>query len=504
MSVRRSTSWGFRLGRFIIVGIAVVLLASITCIGATMANNFDAKKATAIQVIQPAATKISPATRARWDQVVASPPATPGNGAPAAPPPRLMSNVVGMSEAEAIASLRELDMGISKQGAELSNFGQGRVTRTDPAALLPLARATPIKYWLASGQNTVPRLRGATEESAARLLQASGFTMGKIGFRESKDAAGQVVASDPKEGTVAPVGSAVALTLNVVPVNDLEMHWVPGVVGLTETPATIVIQKAGYQPENRGEQPSTLQQGMVIATDPVAGTSLDQGAIVGYRLASGRSTVPSLKGLTVAQAQQALITAGFQTGRLFYQYDQGAAGLVLDSSPATGSQAPLGSEVSLLFSNDQLRVPDVRFMTLAKARKVLLKSGFAVQTTMDALAITVPDRVIRQGPNPGPLEFAPLGTVVRLTVSIPWLALAALGGGTLIVLVGTTTAIRRRWWFRAHPIGTHVVLEAPQPPTAIRDLTLAGPALHLRVRSESSRASVTEPVTIVRKGVLND
>lgn len=501
MSVSRSTWWKLHPGRFVTVGIAAVLLASVTCIGAPMANTFDAKKVAATQGIQPAATKINPAARARWYQVVALPPS--GNAGPATPTPRLMPNVVGMSEAEAIASLRQLDMRIGKQGDDLSRFGQGRVTRTDPVALMPLARGTPIKYWVASGQNTVPRLRGATEESAARLLRASGFAVGTIAFRASKEGAGQVIASVPEEGTAAPVGSAVALTLNAVPLNDI---WplVPSVVGLAETQATRVLQNAGYQFENLGEQPSTLEKGTVIATDPAAGTALPGGAVVRYRLASGQSIVPSLKGLAVAQAQRALTTAGFRVGRLVYQYDQGAPGRLLDSSPASGSRAPIGSAVSLLFSNDQLRVPDVRSMTLAKARLTLLESGFAVDTTVDATAMVAPNHVIRQGPNPGPLEFAPRGTLVRLTVSPPWLPVIALAGGTLIVLGGTATAVRRRWWFQRQPIQTQVVLGPPQPPAVLHDLTLTGPALHLRVHPESGQTSVTEPVSIVRKEVRDD
>lgn len=502
MSVSCLTWWKLHPGRVIILGIAAVLLASVTCMGATMDNSFDAKKVAATQGIQRAATKISPAARARWYQVAASPPW--GNVGPAAPTPRLMPNVVGMSEAEAIASLRQLDVRISKQGDELSSFGHGRVTRTNPEALMPLARGIPIKYWVASGQNPVPRLRGATEESAARLLRASGFAVGTIAFRESKDGAGRVIATVPEEGTDAPVGSTVALTLNAVPLNDLSLPWVPSVIGLAEPQATRVLQNAGYQFENLGEQPSTLEQGTVIATDPVAGTALPGGAVVRYRLASGQSIVPSLKGLAVAQAQRALITAGFRVGKLVYQYDQGAPGRLLDSSPTSGSQAPIGSAVSLRFSNDQLRVPDVRSMTPAKARLTLFKAGFAVDATVDATAIVAPNHVIGQGPNPGPLEFAPRGTLVRLTVSPPWLPVIALASGTLIVLGGTATAVRRRWWFQRPPIQTQVVLGPPQPPAVLRDLTLTGPALHLRVHPESGQTSVTEPVSIVRKEVRDD
>ena len=55
----------------------------------------------------------------------------------------------------------------------------------------------------------------------------------------------------------------------------------------------------------------------------------------------------------------------------------GAAGQVLDVSPASGSQVPIGSGVTLYVSNAQSKVPNVVGQDLNTARAALEQAGFA-------------------------------------------------------------------------------------------------------------------------------
>jgi hypothetical protein len=76
--------------------------------------------------------------------------------------------VVGLIEANAAATIERSHLHAVRRGEEPSARGRGQVTRTDPGAGTTLKRGMPVGYWLATGENA---------------------------------------------GTVAPVNSAVALTL---------------------------------------------------------------------------------------------------------------------------------------------------------------------------------------------------------------------------------------------------------------------------------------------------
>jgi beta-lactam-binding protein with PASTA domain len=86
---------------------------------------------------------------------------------PIAPLPRIaVPLVVGFTQQDAAATLRRANLRAVYRGAELSRLEAGRITRTDPAAGAGLQRGSLVGYWVANGQNVVPRnITAATQAS---------------------------------------------------------------------------------------------------------------------------------------------------------------------------------------------------------------------------------------------------------------------------------------------------------------------------------------------------
>lgn len=67
---------------------------------------------------------------------------------------------------------------------------------------------------------------------------------------------------------------------------------VPAVVGSAQKDAAVTIVRAGLRAQYLGTEPSGLPAGSVTRTNPVAGTQLSRGALVGYWVASGAAPPP--------------------------------------------------------------------------------------------------------------------------------------------------------------------------------------------------------------------
>jgi beta-lactam-binding protein with PASTA domain len=74
--------------------------------------------------------------------------------------------VVGFRQQDAAATIQRANLRAVYRGAELSRLEAGRITRTDPAAGARLQRGSLVGYWVANGQNVVPRnITAATQAS---------------------------------------------------------------------------------------------------------------------------------------------------------------------------------------------------------------------------------------------------------------------------------------------------------------------------------------------------
>ncbi|MBV9003553.1 MAG: PASTA domain-containing protein, partial [Solirubrobacterales bacterium] len=185
--------------------------------------------------------------------------------------------------------------------------------------------------------------------------------------------------------------------------------------------------------------------GVVIAQDPQGDTKADEGSTVSLTVSQGpgNATVPSVEGLSVAQAKQAITRAGLKPGRVvLFSSTQFNAGQVTGTDPAAGQSIPAGTAVTIFESSGkpQIAVPDVTGDTEANARTVLEADHFNVATSTQTSSTVPAGNVISQSPTGG--SQATQGSTVALVIATapPTASVPNVTGQTADAASGTLTA----------------------------------------------------------------
>lgn len=148
---------------------------------------------------------------------------------------------------------------------------------------------------------------------------------------------GSVIDSSPT-GSV-PEGSVITVNVSSGPATES----IPSLTGATCAGATTTLGRLGLHAQCTNAYNQTVPAGQVISWSPT-GTAL-QGATIVVRVSLGPPPVivPTVVGLTVAQAISALEASGLVPGSL-----QGPlSGTVFESDPAQGASVPQGTSVVL-------------------------------------------------------------------------------------------------------------------------------------------------------------
>jgi beta-lactam-binding protein with PASTA domain len=141
------------------------------------------------------------------------------------------------------------------------------------------------------------------------------------------------------------------------------------------------------------------------------------GVAAAYLLSGGdKVTVPSVQGLTLAQAQDRLTDAGL-SGEAVPVESDAEDGTVVSTEPGAGSEVDKGSSVLLRVSSGPgtVPVPDVVGQKLERARQRLEEAGFTVAEPVEQADEADPGTVIAQ--DPGANRQAEADATVTLTVS---------------------------------------------------------------------------------------
>jgi beta-lactam-binding protein with PASTA domain/predicted Ser/Thr protein kinase len=210
-------------------------------------------------------------------------------------------------------------------------------------------------------------------------------------------------------------GGAVAAYLLTRPVKKI----VPTVVNESLSVASTNVQNAGFS-VNTINVTSDHPAGVVIRQDPQGGVKADQGSTVTLTVSQGpgNTTVPSVGGLTFAQARQKILQVGLKVGRRQNQSsDQYPAGQVIGTDPAAGQSPPVGTAVTIIVSSGKplVNVPDVTGESEGDAKAALQRANFNITTTTTTTS-SVPDgNVVSQSPSGG--TQAASGSTVTLVIA---------------------------------------------------------------------------------------
>jgi serine/threonine-protein kinase len=280
---------------------------------------------------------------------------------------------------------------------------------------------------LRSNTVEVPKVTGATLDSAVSTLNTEGFSVGEV-IRVQRDAPmNRVLDQDP-------VGEAdrdcaffgwfcsdpkVDLTVSAGP-GQVE---VPDVSGQSRDDAEQALDEAGLGVAVETRPDNDVPVDAVIETDPAAGQSVRRGTQVTLIVSSGPSqvAVPPVVGQTLNAAQQQLSARGLESSSTEQDSDR-PKGEVISQSPNAGTRVDPGSTVSLVVSRGPVKpatvnVPNVVGQTRADAVSELRALGLAPDIQEQSTSIQPQDgRVTDQ--NPGGGSTVNEGTRIVLIVGV--------------------------------------------------------------------------------------
>ena len=163
---------------------------------------------------------------------------------------------------------------------------------------------------------------------------------------------------------------------------------------------------------------TTVASGVVVSTDPKAGTSVKKNSSVNLVLSAGPPvSVPSVVDQSLAQAEQLLGAAGLGYTTKFVPSNK-PVGQILAQDPAAETKVTAGSKVTLTVSGTQTStpVPSVLGLSPSSAGAKLQQASLNVGNQLSGCSGQFPSGQV-QSQNPAPNAAVPPQTTVNIVVS---------------------------------------------------------------------------------------
>lgn len=251
-------------------------------------------------------------------------------------------SLVGLSR-EAAAT-RASEAGVAMNVEErTSDDPAGVIVGQSPAAGEWVSDGGTVTVFVSRGPPPVPvpDVTGFPEGDATLALAAEGFVVEVVPSFDENVAAGLVLRTDPAATTNAPPDSPVQLVVSAGPAPVP----VPDVVDATYDEAVATLANSRFTATRVDEFSDTVENGVVIRTDPAAGTELERDSSVTVVVSRGPEpvAVPSLEDMSVEAASTALRQLGLVPD--VEDYEPG--GEVRAQDPDPGTQLKRGDKVTL-------------------------------------------------------------------------------------------------------------------------------------------------------------
>ena len=238
----------------------------------------------------------------------------------------------------------------------------GIVFSQNPEGGETVDEGTTVELKVSSGSEAspVPNVIGSQIEQARSRLAAEGFTNVREEPTVDEEAPiGEVVDQDPGPEDEVPKDAEIVLFVSTGPAD----RPVPDVVGRPVAEASNLLGQAGFTVSQTSEASSTVDEGRVIRTNPAEGTPTPKGTTVTVVVSTGpaEETVPSVEGLTEANAINTLNSRGFQavvSDQTEVTSDPTLDGRVFSQTPGANATAPAGSVVTITLYRFEEPPPD--------------------------------------------------------------------------------------------------------------------------------------------------
>jgi serine/threonine-protein kinase len=281
------------------------------------------------------------------------------------------------------------------------------------------------------GRVTVQDVTGETQAAAVKALRGQGLTPIVTLTANAHVPSGLVIGTTPPGGTVVGKGARVSVVVSSGP----GIVALPNVNGKKSAEATKILREKGFQPTVHSQSSDSVEDGVVISTDPAAGIEVQVGSPVTVLVSSGPKevSVPEVTGEAQADATATLAAAGLKVAVSKREVAEPAAGTVISQSPAAGSRLKLGDKVTIVTAQalKQVVAPSVAGQSEAQAQATLNGAGFASRSV--SRTVTDPSKVgivVQQSPEAG-RKLTPGATVT--------IAVGALAQQTTSTSTTTTT-----------------------------------------------------------------
>jgi beta-lactam-binding protein with PASTA domain len=199
-----------------------------------------------------------------------------------------LPNLRGDTVAAALQKLAELGL----TGAQVpisSKLASGTVVRTDPEPG-PVKPGSVVTLFISNGNVKVPNVIGMTCDEATQTLQGYNLTANCIDSASDTAPSGEVFAQSPSAGQPAPQGGTVNLQVSTGP----EQVTVPDVTHTDYNSAKGLLHDQDLHAVRQdclSSDPS-IPDGVVVSTDPPAGTAVDPKSSVTVYTQDSTSITP--------------------------------------------------------------------------------------------------------------------------------------------------------------------------------------------------------------------
>ncbi|MCL6593421.1 MAG: Stk1 family PASTA domain-containing Ser/Thr kinase, partial [Alicyclobacillus sp.] len=210
-----------------------------------------------------------------------------------------------------------------------------------------VAAYTLVMHLLQVPNVKLPDVRGKQADQAVALLRSAGFQVTEK-QAVNPQPAGVVYDENPPAGSEVKEGREVTLWVSKGP-QQLQM---PDLSGVPVDEAVQQLVNMGLSKDNISEQPVQSSQygsGLVVATQPAKGAAVQTTSKVVLQVSEGAmATVPNVLGMTLDQAEAALIQAHLAVGQISRVQAAAPDGTVVDMVPyKAGAQVPAGTSIGL-------------------------------------------------------------------------------------------------------------------------------------------------------------
>ena len=260
----------------------------------------------------------------------------------------------------------------------------------------------------------VPAVTGNQLNVAITLLQQDGFSVGDIDRVEREAAVNTVLEQDPAASPPSDQAEeeCAFLTLfcskpkvNLTVSSGPGSGKVPSTSGLSQDEAEERLEDAGFEAKVETSNSASVEEGLVIHSEPSGGSTATNGSTVTLVVSSGPRLVkvPVLVGTQRGAAVEQIRGRGLEAS-VGEEESARPAGEVIRQSPSAGQEVERGSSVSIVVSagEEQARAPNVIGQLRSQAVERVRAAGLTPLVEEEETEVeSQVGRVLDQFPPPG-------------------------------------------------------------------------------------------------------